>query len=52
MIGSEEAKKKLREPIADTIYFAGEALYSGNSGGTVEAALVQGLDVAKKVLKK
>lgn len=52
MTGSEEAKKILREPIADTIYFAGEGLYSGASGGTVEAALVQGLEVAKKVLRK
>ena len=52
MVGSEEAKKALREPVANTLYFAGEALYSGTSGGTVEAALVQGLEVAKKVLKK
>lgn len=52
MIHSEEAKKTLRKPVAGTIYFAGEGLYSGVSGGTVEAALVQGLEVAKKVLKK
>ena len=51
MIGSEEAKKILNEPIAHTLFFAGEALYSGKSGGTVEAALVQGLEVAKKILK-
>ncbi len=51
MVGSEEAKKVLNEPIENTVFFAGEALYSGKSGGTVEAALVQGLEVAKKVLK-
>ena len=51
MIGSEEAKRTLNEPIANTLFFAGEALYSGKSGGTVEAALVQGLEVVKKILK-
>ena len=52
MVGSEEAKKALREPVAGTLYFAGEALYSGASGGTVEAALVQGLEVAQKAAQK
>lgn len=51
-VGSEEAKKILCEPVANTLYFAGEALYSGASGGTVEAALVQGLEVAKKAAQK
>ena len=50
MIHSEEAKKALNEPIQNTIFFGGEALYSGASGGTVEAALVNGLNVAKKVM--
>ena len=52
MVGSEKAKKVLNEPIESTLFFAGEALYSGKSGGTVEAALVQGLEVAKKALKR
>ena len=51
MIATEEAKKVLNEPIENMLFFAGEALYSGKSGGTVEAALVQGLEVARKVLK-
>ncbi len=51
MIGSEKARKALNEPIQNTLFFAGEALYSGKSGGTVEAALVQGLEVAKKVFE-
>lgn len=50
-IGSEEAKKILNTPIENTIFFGGEALYSGASGGTVEAALANGLDAAKKIMK-
>lgn len=34
----------------NTIYFAGEAFYEGMSPGTVEAALVSGKEVAKKIL--
>ena len=52
MIASEEARKILNEPIENTLFFAGEALYSGASGGTVEAALVNGLDVVKKIMKE
>jgi len=51
-VGSEEAKKILNEPIEHTIFFAGEALYSGASGGTVEAALVQGLEAASKAIEE
>jgi monoamine oxidase len=46
---SEKAIEILSEPVAGTIFFAGEAIYSGESGGTVEAALQSGLAVAKKV---
>lgn len=35
----------------DVIYFAGEAFYEGTAPGTVEAALVSGKNVAKKVLE-
>jgi monoamine oxidase len=34
------AHKLLSKPIRNTIYFAGEALYSGPDPGTVEAAIV------------
>ena len=51
MTGSEKARKVLNEPIENTLFFAGEALYSGTSGGTVEAALVSGQNVAKKIVK-
>jgi len=43
------AQALLNTPIADTIYFAGEALYDGASPGTVEAALSTGMAVAAKI---
>jgi len=49
MVNSAAAKKIMNEPVADTIYFAGEALYTGDHPGTVEAALVSGRDAAKKI---
>jgi monoamine oxidase len=48
-IESELAKKKMAEPVADTIFFAGEALYHGTETGTVEAALASGLLAAKQI---
>lgn len=48
-VNSENARKILSIPIEDTIYFAGEALYSGSAMGTVEAALVSGTEVSKKL---
>ena len=44
-----EARKILNLPVADTIYFAGEALSEGDSMGTVEAALASAEDVVKKI---
>jgi monoamine oxidase len=35
-----DALKTLHEPIEQTLFFTGEALYSGNHPGTVEAAIV------------
>jgi monoamine oxidase len=46
---SAVAKSVLAEPVLDTVYFAGEALYDGVSQGTVESALQSGLIVSKKV---
>lgn len=48
---SEEARVVLNTPVDNTIFFAGEGLYEGNSPGTVEAALVTGKQVAKKIRK-
>jgi monoamine oxidase len=44
-----DARKLLNEPIQDTLYFAGEGLYGGINGGTVEAALHSGDEVAKLI---
>lgn len=41
------ARKLLNEPVQHTLYFAGEAYYDGEAGGTVEAALHSGLSVSK-----
>lgn len=46
---SDNARKLLNTPVADTIYFAGEALYEGKHPGTVEAALVSGKNVAQMI---
>jgi monoamine oxidase len=45
------ARKLLTQPLQDTLYFAGEALYHGPEMGTVEAALASGLKVSQDVLK-
>jgi monoamine oxidase len=49
-IGTKDARKILMEPVDDTLFFAGEALYDGNEMGTVEAALISGKRVAKEVV--
>ena len=49
ILESNEARERLCTPVADTIYFAGEAIYDGKSPGTVEAALASGRDIAKKL---
>lgn len=41
----------LNEPVANVIYFAGEALETENTG-TVEAALVSGMKVADKIISE
>ncbi|MDB5199468.1 MAG: FAD-dependent oxidoreductase [Chitinophagaceae bacterium] len=48
-ITSAAAKKKLATPVANTLFFAGEAL-DDNSNATVEGALNSGKDVAEKML--
>jgi monoamine oxidase len=44
------ARKILTEPVQNTLFFAGEALYEGPEMGTVEAALTSGLTAAEKIL--
>ncbi len=46
---TQSALKVLKTPVSQTIYFAGEALFEGEQLGTVEAALVSGLEVANEI---
>lgn len=48
--GDGQLKKLLNNSVEDTIYLAGEALYTGPSSATVEAALTSGKDVANRVI--
>jgi monoamine oxidase len=47
--GADEAAEKLRVPIQDTLFFAGEATADGEEVGTVHGALASGVRVAKEV---
>lgn len=46
---SNEARKLLAQPVNGMLYFSGEAMYEGASGGTVEAALVSAQEVVQKI---
>lgn len=46
---SHVAREELLRPIENKIYFAGEALFSGEDIATVEGALGSGLEVSKKM---
>lgn len=48
--GSADAKQLLLDAVNSTIYFAGEAVYTGDSPGTVEAALQTGVQLATRIL--
>lgn len=45
-----DARKLLQEPVQDTVYFAGEGVYDGINGGTVEAAFVAGSAVSRIII--
>ena len=45
-----EARALLNKPVQDTLFFAGEGLYDGINGGTVEAALHSAVQVVKLVV--
>jgi monoamine oxidase len=47
---TREALAGLAGPNGGSIYFCGEALYSGKDMGTVEAALTSGLETARSIL--
>lgn len=48
--GQERAGERLREPVRQTLFFAGEATAAGAEVGTVHGALGSGLDAAAKVV--
>lgn len=49
-IHTREAWSVLRQPVAETLFWAGEALYDGPFTGTVEAALVSGMRAVEQLL--
>jgi len=52
LVGSGPAKAICRKSIQNRIYFAGEAYYDGPFPGTVEAAVVSGLETARQLLSQ
>lgn len=51
-VGTPAYRQVLRTPVADTLYFAGEAIYEGSVPGTVEAAFHSGLEAAEKIIAR
>lgn len=49
-VGAPAARTVLAAPVANTLFWAGEGLYAGPAGGTVEAALVSGQQAAQALL--
>lgn len=49
-VSGSQTREELRQPIANTLYFAGEGLHSGTEIGTVEAALLNGRETAVRVI--
>ena len=49
-VGASASRAALAAPVENTLFFAGEALYDGPAGGTVEAALASGQQAARQVL--
>ena len=51
VVGGMDAAAKLAEPVANTLYFAGEATHSDGYNGTVHGAIATGLRAAKELLQ-
>lgn len=52
LVGTPECRSLLTMPVADTLYFAGEAVYEGQAPGTVEAAFHSGIEAAEKIIAR
>ncbi|MBO9683476.1 MAG: FAD-dependent oxidoreductase [Flavisolibacter sp.] len=50
VVNGKELKEVVRQPIDNTIFFAGEGLYDGPEIGTVEAALYSGRETAHRII--
>jgi monoamine oxidase len=50
-VGGMDAAAKLAEPVANALYFAGEATNSDGYNGTVHGAIATGLRAAKELLQ-
>ncbi|GGF26803.1 flavin monoamine oxidase family protein [Hymenobacter cavernae] len=50
-VATATARPVLLQPVEQTLFFAGEALYAGPAFGTVEAALESGANAAQSLLK-
>lgn len=48
---TKDAYERLAKPIENTVFFAGEALFSGDATSTVEGALGSGKEIAERILK-
>lgn len=48
-LATQDALQAIMQPVDDTLYFAGEAIYNGEHPGTVEAALESGKRVAQLI---
>ena len=48
-IQTAPAREQISQPLAGTIFFAGEALYKGSNPGTVEASLVSAIKTAENI---
>jgi len=50
VVNGKEIKQIIKQPIENTIFFAGEGLYGGPEIGTVEAALFTGRETAHQMI--
>ncbi|HTM91804.1 MAG TPA: NAD(P)/FAD-dependent oxidoreductase [Flavisolibacter sp.] len=50
VVNGKESKQIIKQPIDNTIFFAGEGLYDGPEIGTVEAALYSGRETAHRII--
>jgi monoamine oxidase len=50
VVNGQTFRKKIKEPLLHTIFFAGEGFYEGPEIGTVEAALVTGREAAHQIV--